>query len=282
MSTRIRVFLNYHHYYIIIKGQRANPIFFSAENRNKYFEIINELIEETDIELFAYCLLTTEVHFDIFANKYPIEKFIHRLNTKYALYFNKKYETVGHVFQKPYKIYIVLDEKYLPSLITFIHKLPALHNTSDSSNYKYSSARYYEGYEENNISHIKKIPFFEDKKFYKKSIKNNKARIPFYMDSIGSKEDYLNVEKRKKGRISSFSEKRKKDFLIRKLLNKILLKKNISIEFFMGLKYKRQYKKLRRNVFMKLIKSGFSISDIARVMKYNKSTVGRILKKNEK
>ena len=192
MARRARIDLKGYYYHVVCRGQRKNPLFFSPEDRQKYFEIINELLMETDIELYAYSLMTNHVHLDIFRNEYPLHKFMSRLNTKYALYFNKKYNLVGHVFQGRYKSFIVLDNSSLVYLIKYIHlnavRAGIVKNPAD---YEYSSAKFYEGGKEKNIPCIKKLPILKEKTKYLQFMNSEKVEYPIYKDSIGNKDIYL-------------------------------------------------------------------------------------------
>lgn len=53
-----------------------------------------------------------------------IGKFIHRLHTSYTMYFNKKYERVGAVFQGRFKAKIIETDEYLLHISRYIHQNP--------------------------------------------------------------------------------------------------------------------------------------------------------------
>jgi len=76
MARPARIDLKGYHYHVISRGQRKNPIFFSPEDREKYFQILNKLLTETDIDIYTYCLMINHVHFDIFRNEYSLQLFM--------------------------------------------------------------------------------------------------------------------------------------------------------------------------------------------------------------
>lgn len=80
---------------------------------------------ETQVNIIAYCLMPN--HFHIFLReKYPGSKaiFMKKLCTAYSMYFNKKYDHSGIVFQGVYKEKAVLDDRYFHYLIQYIHLNP--------------------------------------------------------------------------------------------------------------------------------------------------------------
>jgi len=49
---------------------------------------------------------------------------MHRLNSAYARYFNKKYKRRGFLFQDRYKSIVTQDTNYFKELIRYIHLNP--------------------------------------------------------------------------------------------------------------------------------------------------------------
>lgn len=78
------------------------------------------------IELVAYCLMPNHFHLLIKQNDTDdMRSFITSLITRYSMYFNKKYDRVGSLFQGPYKAVLVLEDKYLLHLSRYIHLNPS-------------------------------------------------------------------------------------------------------------------------------------------------------------
>jgi REP element-mobilizing transposase RayT len=46
------------------------------------------------------------------------------LNVRYAYYFNRQYNRIGHLFQDRFKSEIIEDEKYLLAAIRYVHNNP--------------------------------------------------------------------------------------------------------------------------------------------------------------
>jgi putative transposase len=81
-----------------------------------------------EIDLCAYCLMPNHFHLLIRQDKKTsLEGFMRALMTRYSMYFNKRYDRVGSLFQGRYKAVLVENEEYLLHLSRYIHTNPAEH-----------------------------------------------------------------------------------------------------------------------------------------------------------
>jgi len=79
----------------------------------------------SSINLIAYCLMPNHFHFLIEqVSDRDINKFMQSVVTRYSMYFNKKYNRVGKLFQGHYKAVLINDENYLLHLSRYIHLNP--------------------------------------------------------------------------------------------------------------------------------------------------------------
>jgi hypothetical protein len=75
----------------------------------------------------------------------PLSKILHRLLLRYSLYFNKRYQRSGHLFQNRYKARPCKQEDYLLQLLVYIHDNPRKAGLVDGVvTYPYSSERIYQ------------------------------------------------------------------------------------------------------------------------------------------
>lgn len=78
------------------------------------------------IELIAYCLMPNHFHLLIKQlDETSLKSFMTSLITRYSMYFNKKYNRVGSLFQSVYRATLVNDESYLLHLSRYIHLNPS-------------------------------------------------------------------------------------------------------------------------------------------------------------
>jgi len=82
---------------------------------------INNFYE--DLEMVAYSLMPNHFHFLVYQKDgETIDKFLNSLNTRYVMYFNKKNNRVGHLFQGVYKAVRITSQKQLVYVTAYIHR----------------------------------------------------------------------------------------------------------------------------------------------------------------
>lgn len=148
--------------------------------RDKILKEINLNNFNEDIKLLAYCLMPN--HFHLIINQIQansIDQFINSLNTRYVMYFNKKYKRVGPLFQGVYKAALVETDEQLLYLSAYVHnnplKLSIKHKSEDDYIYDLtrqpSSLLDYIGNSNTQWIYTKTILSFFKNKFPKSSYK---------------------------------------------------------------------------------------------------------------
>lgn len=77
------------------------------------------------VNIIAFCLMPNHFHFlleQVAEN--GIVKFMHKLGIGYSMYFNKKYERVGGLFQGRFKAVLLADDAHFFYLPHYIHLNP--------------------------------------------------------------------------------------------------------------------------------------------------------------
>lgn len=112
--------------------ERAAPLFISTERKNALYS--RKRIEPL-VAIGAYCLMTS--HYHILATPLAddgIPRFMHKIQTAYAMFYNEKMRRVGRLFQGSYKSVHASSESYLRHLYAYIHLNPAKLLTDDWKN----------------------------------------------------------------------------------------------------------------------------------------------------
>jgi len=127
-------------YHVIARGNERKDIFLDDEDKNKFIQIIINKKKKDEYILYAYCLMNNHLHLLLKEQEDGISRIMSRINTAYAYYFNKKYNRVGHVFQNRFKSEPVENDRYLISLIRYIHNNPVKAKIANQPHqYKWSS-----------------------------------------------------------------------------------------------------------------------------------------------
>jgi len=91
------------------------------------------------VEFVVYCLNPNHYHFALRQlEENGIKKFMQRLGTAYAMYFNKKYKRSGALFQGTFKAIHVDSNDYLLYLSAYINKNHFIHGLGQED-WKYAS-----------------------------------------------------------------------------------------------------------------------------------------------
>lgn len=130
-------------YHIIVKGINSQEIFFEDEDKAKFLNLIKVAKKSYLCEILAYVLMDNHVHLIVYDEQEKISQIMHRICTVYAMYFNKKYERIGHLFQNRFKSICVNTEKYLLNLQRYIHANPQKDGICKIEKYKWSSYHEY-------------------------------------------------------------------------------------------------------------------------------------------
>ncbi len=95
------------------------------------------------ITLVSYCLMPNHFHLQVFqVHDQALEELMRCLMTSYSMYFNKRYNRVGPVFQGRYKAATIDNDMYLEHISRYIHLNP-MDIGEDYKTYEYSSYRDY-------------------------------------------------------------------------------------------------------------------------------------------
>ena len=100
-------------------------IHLSDHKKKSFAEIFEIEREETLVEIGAYCLMPN--HFHILLKEREdgnISLFMQKLMTAYTMYFNKKYERTGSLFESKFRAQHANENIYLKYLFSYIHLNP--------------------------------------------------------------------------------------------------------------------------------------------------------------
>lgn len=243
-------------YHIIFRGLNRQNIFEEEADFYMMKNILRKTKEENAFNIYAYCFMSNHGHLFIEENQAgDISYIMHRILTKYAGWYNKKYIRSGSLFGNRYKSEPVEKDSYLLSLLRYIHQNPLKAGiVKDLSQYKWSSYNEYIGALNNGITDIE---------FILKMLANNKneARISFI--------DFHNeIEKDSFDIIDS--RKRSEEQIRRRIIKLLDGKEPHAIG---GLP------KEERNNWIKILreKEGFSIREIERATGISRGIISRIM-----
>lgn len=111
-------------YHIIERGNEKKDIFKNHADRIKFLEILDRNKEKYGYKVYAYCLMNNHIHLLIGSNGSDISQVMKSINVSYVLYFNRKYNRCGHLFQDRFKSEYIDSDEYLLEVSRYIHLNP--------------------------------------------------------------------------------------------------------------------------------------------------------------
>jgi len=144
-------------YHVIKRGNNREYIFREREDKESFLECLEDANEEGVFNLLGYVIMDNHYHLMIEIKEKPLHKIMQKVNNTYSKDYNRRHKRTDHVFGGRYKGILVNDDKYLYTLLRYIHDNPVRAKMSKNiAEYPWSSDQYYR----NNIKkqvHIDKI-----------------------------------------------------------------------------------------------------------------------------
>ena len=188
MARGPRKCTNMFFYHIMVQGINKEYILNEVEDKRQYLKFINKVKKEIDVYIVSYCIMDNHVHI-LIKEEYIecLSRFMHKVNTLYAMYYNKKYNRGGYVFRDRYKSQVIYSEKQLYTCINYIHNNPVKAGICRlASEYEYSSYNEY----------IKNM----------EEIQRNINGLLIKEDILDKKENFLEIEEEKEVEIKNAIE----------------------------------------------------------------------------
>jgi putative transposase len=130
-------------YHTIGRGIERRRIFRDDQDRQAFIDRLAAVLIDTGTPLYAFCLMPNHFHLLLRRTGHPISSVMSRLLTGYALYFNKKHDRVGHLFQNRYKAIVCQEDSYFFELVRYINLNPIraklVSTIEDLASYGFSS-----------------------------------------------------------------------------------------------------------------------------------------------
>jgi REP element-mobilizing transposase RayT len=111
-------------HHVMIRGIEKANIFRDDKDREHFLSRVGEIAKATGTQILAWVLMDNHVHLLLFSGSSGLPKFMRRLLTGYAVWFNRRHQRAGHLFQNRYKSIICEEDQYLLELVRYIHLNP--------------------------------------------------------------------------------------------------------------------------------------------------------------
>ncbi len=139
-------------------GNHRHEIYRDEEDREVYLENLLWSKRNHGCSILSYCLMTNHVHLQVETTHIPIWRMMQQLNMMYAIFFNKKYNFVGHLFQGRYRAELIETDAYNIEISRYIHLNPVAAKMVEAPlDYPWSSYQNYMGERKDKIVSTEKV-----------------------------------------------------------------------------------------------------------------------------
>jgi len=131
--------------HVIVRGIGKQILFEETSDYLFFLSILKKNAPENNIIICAYCMMDNHVHLLLFDEEQLLPVFMKKIGVSYAVYYNQKYQRIGHVFQDRYKSENVETDPYFMTVLRYILQNPMKAGLeSRPGSYRWSSFQAYE------------------------------------------------------------------------------------------------------------------------------------------
>ncbi len=131
-------------YHVMSRGNGRQDIFLSDDDRHLFLELLEELSERFNVDVYAYVLMGNHYHLLLKTIDANLSRAMQWFGTSFTRKFNLNNGHSGHLFQGRFKSIIVENEAYLLRLSCYIHRNPLRAEIVQRlAEYHWSSYRFY-------------------------------------------------------------------------------------------------------------------------------------------
>ncbi len=123
-----KVYLPASFYHIYNRGVEKRPIFTTQADMDIFEYYLSCAVNKENMRIYEKALMPNHYHILIFQNdSMSITRAMHSVGLRYTMFFNLKYNRVGHLFQGPYRARLVNSQRDFESVSAYIKN----HNNSE-------------------------------------------------------------------------------------------------------------------------------------------------------
>ena len=111
-------------YHVYSRGNAGEKVFNGKRDKEKFLEYLEKVTEKYSVVIHTYCIMSNHYHLLIETKEANLSTAIQWLNISYAMFYNKRHQRNGHIFQGRFKSILVDKDEYIKQLSRYIHLNP--------------------------------------------------------------------------------------------------------------------------------------------------------------
>ncbi len=239
-------------YHVMLRGINRQDIFRCDWDMQHFMSVLKECKEISGFKMHAFCLMSNHVHFLIEPTEEPLDMIFKRIGTRYAVWYNRKYQRAGHLFQDRFRSENVETDQYYMTVLRYILQNPMKAGIEKRpGSYRWSSYLAYE----------KGVGALTDTQYALNLFGSHDALIDFLQQN---NEDAVMDEANHDWRL--------RDDQAKEVFARITPCSSAS-------EFQRLSKEVRQRYVVELYQEGLSMSQISRLTGVSTPTVSRVMKR---
>ena len=102
------------------RGNNRSPVFLDPLDYAAWLALLDRTVRRFGWACHAYCVLPNHYHLLLESSRNRISRGMRDLNGCFAQRINARYERTGHVFERPYREELVLNDAHLLEVIRYV------------------------------------------------------------------------------------------------------------------------------------------------------------------
>jgi len=137
-------------YHVLSRGNEKREVFSDDKDYLKFLDTTGKMVNRFRLEVHAYVLMKNHYHLLIHTREPNLSRAIQWLGVSYSIWFNRRHERIGHLFQGRFKSFLIENERYFLAMVHYIHANPVRAGFVERlEHYRWSS---YAGYADKRFS----------------------------------------------------------------------------------------------------------------------------------
>ena len=145
MPRRSRKSVGGNYFHVMTQGIGKEYVFPDDNSKGFYISCLQKNKAVYPVKIIAFCVMGNHAHVLLSVSDHAeLSKYLRRVNSDYARYYNRVHKRVGYVFRDRFRSELITDVKYLCHCAVYIQNNPIKAGIAEKAeDYKYSSFNNY-------------------------------------------------------------------------------------------------------------------------------------------
>jgi putative transposase len=112
-------------YHVTARGNNRQRIYLDTRDRRHFLELLGEMVQRQGVEVHAYVLMDNHYHLLLRTPHANLSAAVQWLNVAYSIWWNRRHQRAGHVFQGRFKAVVVESGQWVLECSLYLHLNPA-------------------------------------------------------------------------------------------------------------------------------------------------------------